>query len=102
MREAYIAEDGKIFDSKEDCKRYEYFLSMYELGSVKNRADKIIKEYERICNDYRSDTKELQRERKDTFVFSPQHIVGVMFLVDDAVDILIERIRELENTYEPQ
>lgn len=97
MREAYIAEDGKIFDSKEECKDYENYLFTYKLGSTKDLAHEIIRRYERICSEYRSDTTELQRERNRRFVYSPQHIAGIMFLMDDAVDILIERIRELEN-----
>lgn len=97
MREAFIAEDGKVFSSKEDCITYEN-----QLATLRDRAHKVMNTFDYYCEKFRSDKEEFKKYREQGgYIYTPQHIAGILYLIDDAVDILIARIRELESTYEP-
>lgn len=96
MKEAFIAEDGKVFDSREACRNYEN-----QLVPIKDRAHEIMNTFDYYCEKFRSDKEELKQYRKQVgYVYTPQHVAGILYLRDDAVDILIARVRELENKYE--
>lgn len=96
MREAFIAEDGKVFDSREECRKYEN-----QLVPLRDRAHEIMNTFDYYSEKFRSDKEELKQYREQVgYVYTPQHVAGILYLRDDAVDILIARIRELESTYE--
>lgn len=93
MREAFIAEDGKVFSSKEDCITYEN-----QFVPLRDRAHEIMNTFDYYSEKFRSDKEELKQYREQVgYVYTPQHVAGILYLRDDAVDILIDRIRELEN-----
>lgn len=96
MREAFIAEDGKIFDSKEECRTHEIYINSFIVGSIEERAENIINTFETCCRKYRSDEEEQKTYRENRGYITSCDMSGIVSLRDDAVDILIERIRKLE------
>ena len=97
MKEAFIAKDGKMFGSREECMNYEN-----QLVPIKDRAHEIMNTFDYYCEKFRSDKEEFKQYREQVgYIHTPQYVAGILYLRDDAVDILIARIHELETKYEP-
>lgn len=93
MKEAFIAKDGKVFDSREECRKHEN-----QLVPLRDRAHEIMNTFDYYSEKFRSDKEELKQYREQVgCVYTPQHVAVILYLRDDAVDVLIARIRELEN-----
>lgn len=111
MRAKYFSEDGKEFDSKEECLAYEKekvigkYNKFFLAGSLKERADRVIDLFDRSSNArcLGDDTiEEAGREsrRSGEACIAGDYSYGILYLRDDAVNILVERIRELEKKLE--
>lgn len=107
MRVKYIAIDGTEFDESELCETHECEIAKkdYErkfvAGSLAARADKMISIYESYCDARRMSDEHLKDEGSETRYsdeppFCGDFRRGIMYLRDDAVDILVARIRQLE------
>lgn len=112
MKVTYTAFDGTTFDSEKDCIKHEYELKKLEYdkifveGPLKARADYVIDKYSEYANRKVLSDKQLATGecymRCDDAPFCEDFVGGIVYLRDDAVDLLIDYIRELENTYESQ
>lgn len=106
MKARYFADDGKEFLTEEECLAYERDITIddyvkgFQCGELKDRANRMIEWFENACDARRMSDDSLEREGRETryggAVFCGDYSRGIMYLRDDAVDILIERIRELE------
>lgn len=109
MKTAYVAKDGTVCETEQECKRYEEGLDILE--AVYNETFKSIPLEER-CNNIRHDfgsertlhavsDKHLlafgkkPRWSEDVPMMVSPH-AGIVYLRDDAVCSLFERIAELE------
>jgi len=107
MNIRYIADDGTAFDSKKECQRYERenALSAYEKEwgehiPLKERAHKVraywkVQSGKGLSDDY------LASVNKDTRATNIRGIAGevdygIIYMRDDAVEILLEYIERLE------
>lgn len=111
MRAKYFSEDGKEFDSKEECLAYEKekkigeYNKFFLAGSLKERADRVIDLFDRSSNarylsDDRIEGTGRESRRSGEACIAGDYSYGIVYLRDDAVDILVERIRELEKKLE--
>lgn len=106
MKARYFADDGKEFSTEEECLAYERDIALdkyvkdFRCGELKDRANRMIEWFENACDARRMSDDSLEREGRETryggAIFCGDYSRGIMYLRDDAVDILIERIRELE------
>ena len=107
MRIKYIAIDGTEFDESDLCETHESEIAKQDYerkfvaGSLAARADRMISIYESYCDARRISDEHLNDERSETRrsgepPFCGDFQRGIMYLRDDAVDILIARIRQLE------
>lgn len=107
MRTRYFSEDGKEFESKEECLAYEKekvigeYNKFFLAGSLKERADRVIDLFDRSSNarclgDDRIEEAGRESRRSGEACVAGDLSYGIVYLRDDAVDILVERIRELE------
>ena len=107
MRTQYIADDGTSFDTKEECQQYENenVLSNYdkEWGEhipLKERVHKVCAYWKAQSNTRLSDDY-LASIGKNTRATSIREITGeceygIIYMRDDAVEILLRYIDELE------
>lgn len=107
MRTQYIADDSTAFDTKEECQRYEKenALSDYEKEwgehiSLKDRAHKVRAYWKAQSNRGLSDDY-LASVDKTTRAVDPRFIAGefkygIIYMRDDAVEILLKYIARLE------
>lgn len=103
----YLAFDGKEFTSERECLEYErsFEKKKYEEKFVdpplKARADLVMKWYLDYARDKSLDDDYLAEKDRPTrygdAVFCGDFFYGISYLRDDAVDILIDYIRILEN-----
>lgn len=106
----YIADDGTIFDTISEClayerdKNFDAYYAKWVYPHLSIRAENVIELFQNECRKRRwndnhliSDGYEPRYENKS---YTVNVDTGIVNLRDDLVDILIERIRELENTYE--
>ena len=108
MRRIYLSNDGREFNSECACMAHEEevltekYDEIFVNGSIKKRAKVIINGFEYICDtcgqsDSALDGKRLlTRHDEDRIPIFTGCEYGVVYLRDDAVDILIKYIRELE------
>lgn len=105
MKARYFADDGKEFSAEAECLAYERdiiidkYVKDFQCGELKDRANRMIEWFENACDARRMSDDSLEREESETryeMGVAGDYRRGVIFLRDDAVDILIERIRELE------
>ena len=100
MKTLYIANDGKEFSTEEECKDYEkklnvkYYETLFKQGTLKDRAEKFIEKYNEFYNKHAMDCKGWRIENADNCFGEWEY--GVVYVRDDVVNLLIERIRELE------
>jgi hypothetical protein len=107
MKTRYIADDGTAFDTKEECQQYETenALSNYdkEWGKsipLKERAHKVrglwrSQSCRALSDEY------LLSENRPTRASNPKYIAGefdygIVYMRDDAVEILLKYIERLE------
>ena len=103
----YVANDGTIFDYEDDCIKYERdkdfsdYQKKWVDQSLKVRANNVIELFHGACrNRWMSDDlliSEGYEPRYENKSYTTEMDIGIVNLRDDLVDILIERIRELEN-----
>ena len=108
----YLADDGTIFDVISECIAYERdnaikdYYDKWVDQSLNVRAEKVIQLFQDECRKHRWNDNHLISEghepRYENNSYTVSVDTGIVNLRDDLVDILIARIRELENTYEPQ
>ena len=107
MKMKYIAIDGTEFEDKELCERHEKLLAKKEYAekfiddSLAVRASKMISIYKSCCDARRMSDESLEEEGSETRysgepTFCGDFQRGIMYLRDDAVDILVARIAQLE------
>lgn len=100
MRALYIANDGKEFSTEEACKEYEkelntkYYETLFKQGTLEDRVEKLIEKYNKFYKKYAMDCGGWRIEHADNCFGEYEY--GVVFVRDDVVNLLIERIRELE------
>ena len=100
MRTLFIAKDGKEFSTEEECKEYEkrlntkYYETLFKQGTLEDRVKKLIEKYNKFYNKRAMDYKGWRIENADKCFGEYEY--GVVFVRDDVVNLLIERIRELE------
>lgn len=107
MKVTYTAFDGITFDSEKECIKHEYELKKLEYdkifvdGPLKARSDYVMKRYLDYARKKVLSDKQLAMEdcsmRCDGAPFCEDFSEGIVYLRDDAVDILIDYIRILEN-----
>ena len=107
----YLAFDGKEFKTERECLDYERSFEKKAYNKkfvdppLKERADFVMDAYLTYARDKSLDDDYLAEKDRPTryggAVFCGDFSYGISYLRDDAVDILIARIRELESTYEP-
>lgn len=107
MRTQYIADDGTSFDTKEECQQYENenVLSNYdkEWGehiSLKERAHKVraywkVQLDRGLSDDYLASVDKTTRAT-DIRGIAGEFEYGIIYMRDDAVEILLRYIDELE------
>ena len=107
MKTQYIADDGTAFDTKKECQQYEAenTLSNYdkEWGehiSLKDRAHKV-RAYWKSQSDRGLSDNYLASVNKTTRAADPRFIAGefcygIIYMRDDAVEILLKYIERLE------
>lgn len=107
MKTIYIADDGTSFDSKDECQRYEKenAMSDYEKEwgehiSLKERAYKVKALWKNqskreLSDDYLSSQNQDTRAKNPTYI-AGEFDYGIIYMRDDAVDILLEYIERLE------
>ena len=107
MKTRYIADDGTSFDSKEECQQYERenVLSDYEKEwgdhiPLKERAHKVRaywkeKSKRELSDDYLASVNEKMRATDPEFI-AGEFDYGIVYMRDDAVDILLKYIEQLE------
>lgn len=108
----YLADDGTLFDTIGECLVYERDNAIQDYNdkwvnpSLKFRAKKVIKLFRDGCRNHRWSDNNLISEGHEPRYENKNYTVsvdtGIVNLRDDLVDILIARIRELENKYESQ
>lgn len=105
MKIKYVADDGTEFDESELCEAHESELAKQDYeqkfiaGSLAKRADRMISIYESYCDARRTSDDHLKCSETRWYgepPFCGDFRRGIMYLRDDAVDILIARIRQLE------
>ena len=102
----YVADDGKIFNREEDCRKYEEkfgLKAVYKKNFINEDLFKRVKmvreEFTNLCqqkeldNDYLEENK--YKTRYETHV-AVEVNYGIIYLRDDAVRILLEYIDILE------
>lgn len=104
MRKLYIADDGKEFSTEKECKEYEkklngkYYETLFRQGTLKDRVENFIKKYNDYCYNhgmYYNNPESWRVENADSLFGEWEY--GVVYVRDDVVNLLIERIRELES-----
>ena len=103
----YIAYDGTIFDAIGECVAYERdksikgYYDKWVAQSLNIRAEKVIQLFQDECRKRRWNDNHLISEgyepRYENKSYTVNVDTGIVNLRDDLVDILIDRIRELEN-----
>ena len=103
MQTRFFADDGTEFKSVSECQAYERDLHEKAVNDVplEQRANKVIEIFDRACGRKALDDEYLDGVGKPTRYAGELPLVGdysygVLYLRDDAVDILIARIRQLE------
>lgn len=108
MRTQYIADDGTSFDTKEECQQYENenVLSNYdkEWGEhipLKERAHKVraywkVQSGRGLSDDYLVSVDKTTRAT-DIRGIAGEFEYGIIYMRDDAVEILLRYIDELES-----
>ncbi|WP_303838880.1 hypothetical protein [Selenomonas ruminantium] len=108
MKTRYIADDGTSFDTKEECQRYERenALSDYEKEwgehiSLKERARKVRAYWKAQSNrglsdDYLASVDKITRAT-DIRGIAGEFGYGIIYMRDDAVEILLKYIERLEH-----
>jgi hypothetical protein len=100
MRKLYIADDGKEFSTEKECKEYEkklnadYYETLFMQGTLKDRVEKFIEKYNEYCNKHALYYKGWRAGHAGNCFGEWEY--GVVYVRDDVVNLLIERIRELE------
>lgn len=107
----YLADDGTVFDAIGECLAYERDNAIKDYRykwvdpSLNIRAERVIKLFQDECRNRRWNDNHLISEGHEPRYENESYTVsvdtGIVNLRDDLVDILIARIRELENRYEP-
>jgi hypothetical protein len=107
----FVADDGKEFDSKNECVEYERKLeemrkyeeerSAYRRMDLKDKVKFIHNKFDKVCGNRRMDNDDLMIDGQEQSVrgdidFVENWEYGVVSLRDDAVDVLFEYIDELE------
>ena len=107
MKIMYTANDGTSFESKDKCQRYERenALSDYEKEwgehiSLKDRAHKVRAYWKAQSNrglsdDYLASVDKTTRASDPRFI-AGEFKYGIIYMRDDAVEILLKYIEELE------
>lgn len=107
MRTQYIADDGTSFDTKEECQQYENenALSNYdkEWGNyipLKERAHKVRGYWKAqsgrgLSDDYLASINENTRASDPSYI-AGEFGYGIIYMRDDAVEILLRYIEQLE------
>lgn len=107
MKITYTSFDGKEFCSEEECLAYEREVDKKEYhkdfveGPLKKRADFVMDAFLNASRTHYETDEVLEKKGKDTrysgATFCGYFYYGITYLRDDAVDILIDYIRILEN-----
>ena len=103
MQIRFFADDGTEFKSASECQAYERELYEKTVNDVplEQRANKVVEAFEKVYNQKALDDEYLDEVGKSTRYAGGLPLVGdysygVLYLRDDAVDILVARIRQLE------
>jgi hypothetical protein len=108
MRTKYISYDGIEFDTEVACREYENEKSISDYESMwgdkiplKKRIAKIREKWENRCRNRALPDDYLRSHYQTTRTDSPEGIAGefdygIIYMRDDAVDILFEYIKLLE------
>ena len=107
MKTKYIANDGMSFDSKNECIAYEkenamteYEKEWGECKSLKERAHKVRKLWNNqskrsLSDNYLASLNETTRSNDPAYI-AGEFDYGIVYMRDDAVEILLEYIEQLE------
>ena len=107
MKIKYTANDGTSFDSKDECIAYENENAMSEYEkewgeciSLKERAHKVRKLWNNqstraLTDNYLALLNETTRSDSPTYI-AGELDYGIVYMRDDAVEILLKYIEELE------
>lgn len=95
MQKIFIADDGTTFFTPQECIAYEMKLRN------KLTVDEVMIKFKRACEKKRKTDEKLaecyRKTRGDKDIpLAGDFVSGIIYLRDDAVDVLIERIKELE------
>lgn len=103
MQAKFFADDGTEFKSAHECQAYERELHEKSVNEVplEQRANKVVEAFENVYNQKALDDEYLDEVGKPTRYAGGLPLVGdysygVLYLRDDAVGILVSRIRQLE------
>ena len=96
MQKIFIADDGTTFFAPQDCIAYEL-----KLRNKPTTVEEVITEFEKACEEERRTDSDLAKYnmnmRGDNGIpLAGDFYAGIVYLRDDGVDVLIKRIRELE------
>lgn len=107
MKTRYIADDGTPFDTKEECQRYEKENAMSDYEKewgehipLKERAHKVRAYWKAQSNgglsdDYLASVYKTTRATDVRFI-AGEFQYGIIYMRDDAVDVLLKYIEQLE------
>ena len=106
----YMADDGKEFTNEKDCREYEEKFGLkatYEekfvIGKLSDRVDMVRDEFTNLCKMKELDDDYLEEEGRKTRYETHAAVevnYGIVYLRDDAVNILLEYIDKLEEQLE--
>ena len=103
MPAKFFADDGTEFKGAHECQAYERELHEKSVNEVplEQRANKVVEVFENVYNQKALDDEYLDEVGKPTRYAGGLPLVGdysysVLYLRDDAVGILVARIRQLE------